>query len=85
MTVPKVVGDRSAQTIILDIETYLAFMMQASGRSWLDQARFDPDDRSAEASIAVANGTSAAALTGGGGGIAAAMAAGGMAGRMGAR
>jgi len=85
MTVPKVVGDRSAQTIILDIETYLAFLMQASNRSWLDQARYDSGDLSAEASIAVANGTSAAALTGGGGGIAAAMAAGGMAGRMAAR
>jgi len=56
MSVPKVVGDRSSQTISLDIETYLAFFGQASNRTYLDQASYDPGDRSAELSIAIANG-----------------------------
>ena len=78
MTVPKIVGDRTSQTIVLDVETYLAFISAASNRSYLNQSDYDPDDHSAEASIAVANGTSGAALTGAGGGISAAMAAGGL-------
>jgi hypothetical protein len=60
MTVPKIVGDQSSQTIQLDIESYLSFITAASNRSYLTQRDFDPDDLSADASIACANGTTAA-------------------------
>jgi len=56
MSVPGISGDRSSQTISLECETYLAFFSQASNRTYLDQANFDPGDRSAELSIAIANG-----------------------------
>ncbi|GAA3265868.1 hypothetical protein GCM10020258_34120 [Sphingomonas yabuuchiae] len=56
MSVPVVVGDRTSQTINLDVETYLAFFGQATGRTYLDQAAFDPGDRSADLSVAIANG-----------------------------
>lgn len=56
MSVPVVVGDRTSQTINLDVETYLAFFGQATGRTYLDQASFDPGDRSADLSVAIANG-----------------------------
>lgn len=59
MAVPKVVGDSKSQTILLDVESYLGFFSQASARSYLDQARFDPGDHSAELAIAIANGASA--------------------------
>lgn len=58
MAVPKISGDRASQTISLDVETYLAFFGQASNRTYLDQSTFDPGDRSAELSIAIANGAS---------------------------
>ncbi len=58
MSVPKILGDRSSQTISLEIETYLAFFGQASNRTYLDQQSFDPGDRSAELAIAIANGAS---------------------------
>lgn len=59
MAVPKISGDQTSQTISLEIETYLAFFGQASNRTYLDQASFDPGDLSAELSIAIANGASA--------------------------
>jgi hypothetical protein len=59
MSVPKVSGDRTTQTINLDVESYLAFFGQASNRTYLDQQSYDPADRSAELSIAIANGASA--------------------------
>lgn len=62
MSVPKIIGDQDGQTIIMSIESWLAFMSQASGRTWLAQARYDPDDHSPEAAIAVANGTKGNAL-----------------------
>lgn len=58
MAVPRISGSRSSQTITLEVETYLAFFGQASNRTYLDQAAFDPGDRSAELSIAIANGAS---------------------------
>ncbi|WP_298810627.1 hypothetical protein [uncultured Sphingomonas sp.] len=58
MAVPRIGGDRSSQTITLEVETYLAFFGQASNRTYLDQSSFDPGDRSAELSIAIANGAS---------------------------
>jgi hypothetical protein len=83
MSVPQIIGSSVSQTISLDIESYLAFLTQPSGRSYLSQAEFDPGDRSADASIAAANGTSGTGLADGG--AAAAMAAGGMTGALAAR
>lgn len=60
MTVPKIVGDKASQTISLEIESYLAFIRNASGRSYLNAADYDSGDLSAAASIACANGTTAA-------------------------
>lgn len=57
MNVPRITGSAREQTIVLEIESYLAFLTQASNRSYLSQQEFDSGDRSAEASIAVANGT----------------------------
>jgi hypothetical protein len=57
MNVPRIVGDATQQTIVIEVESYLAFLKQASGRSYLSQNEYDPGDLSAEASIAVANGT----------------------------
>ncbi|WP_242149629.1 hypothetical protein [Sphingomonas sp. BAUL-RG-20F-R05-02] len=56
MSVPKIVGDRTSQTVQLSVETYLAFFGQASNRTYLDQQSYDPGDRSAELAIAIANG-----------------------------
>lgn len=64
MTVPKITGSSETQVIQLDIESYLAFLAQPSNRSYLNQAEYDPGDLSAEASIAVANGTSGIGLSG---------------------
>lgn len=68
MMVPKIVGDRHSQTIQLTVDSYLAFIGEASNRTYLSQAEYDPGDLSAAASIAIANGTSGAGLSGGGGG-----------------
>lgn len=81
MSVPKIVGDRGSQAMVIDVETYLSFLTAPSNRSYLNQSDYDPEDLSAEASIAVANGTSGAGLTG----AAAASAAGGLIGGVAAR
>lgn len=44
------------QTIKLEIEGYKALLTQPSNRSYLDQARYDPDDQSASASVGSTNG-----------------------------
>ena len=62
MTVPKIIGDKDSQTIMMTVESWLSFMSAASGRSWLIQTKYDEDDLSAEASIAIANGTKVNAL-----------------------
>ena len=56
MSAPRIVGDRTSQTINLEVESYLSFFGQASNRTYLDQQSYDPDDRSAELAIAIANG-----------------------------
>lgn len=49
-------GSAQAGVIEISIETYLAALTPASNRNYLDQAHFDPLDRSAEATLAVING-----------------------------
>lgn len=49
-------GDERGLRITVQIEGYLAALSEASNRTYLDQERFDPDDLSAAASIAIANG-----------------------------
>jgi hypothetical protein len=56
MTLPRIAGDKESQVIQLEVETYLAFLKRASGRTYLDQARYDPGDQSARLAIAIANG-----------------------------
>jgi hypothetical protein len=51
-------GSPEGQTIEITIESYLAAFSQASNRTYLDQASFDPGDLSARAAIAIANGIS---------------------------
>lgn len=58
MTNLSIRGSAEAQVVEVEIETYLAILAPASNRTYLDQSYFDPDDRSAEASIAIANGIS---------------------------
>lgn len=67
-------GDARGQTISVTIESYLAVFSSPSNRTYLDQARYDPGDESARASIAIANGnyggaraTSGSSGSGGGG------------------
>lgn len=63
MTVPKIVGDASSQTIQLDIESFLSFLTAPSNRTYLSQPEFDSGDTSANASIAAANGQSGVGAT----------------------
>jgi hypothetical protein len=51
-------GDTDGQTIAITIESYLAAFSQASNRTYLNQADYDPDDLTAQAIIAIANGVS---------------------------
>lgn len=55
-------GSPESQTIDVQIESYLASLSAASNRTYLDQADFDSGDLSAEAAIAIANGTHGANL-----------------------
>ncbi|TCP33278.1 hypothetical protein [Sphingomonas sp. BK235] len=64
MTALSIEGDPAVgQTINLIIEGYLAAYSQASGRTYMDQALYDPADLSAKAAIAIANGNSGSPLT----------------------
>jgi hypothetical protein len=72
-------GNPETQTIEVQIEGYLASIRQASNRTYLDQAEFDPGDLSAEASIAIANGLTGTGLAGSGGGSGGAYGGGGSA------
>lgn len=56
MSSPKIAGDARSQVINLEVETWLAFLGQASNRTYLDQPRYDPGDLSGELAIAIANG-----------------------------
>jgi hypothetical protein len=68
MNTPKIAGSISAQTISMEIESYLPAIADASNRTYLDQAQFDSGDTSAAATIAAANGFSAAGNVGTGAG-----------------
>lgn len=57
-------GSAQAGVIEIAIETYLAVLTPASNRNYLDQSHFDPDDRSAEATLAVINGIGSTNNTG---------------------
>ncbi|MEC7398926.1 MAG: hypothetical protein VYD00_02780 [Pseudomonadota bacterium] len=63
-------GSAEDQILRVTIESYLAVFSEASNRTYLDQELVDPDDLSARASIAIANGNYGGASTrsGGGGG-----------------
>jgi hypothetical protein len=61
-------GSIEGQTLRMTIESYLAVFSEASGRSYLDQERFDPGDLSARAAIAIANGNYGGASSPGGAG-----------------
>lgn len=61
MTALSIAGSATTgQTINLTIEGYLAAFSAASNRTYLDQDQFDPDDLSARAAVALANGVSGA-------------------------
>lgn len=67
MSAMQIVGSPTEQTVKLDCESYLAALKKASGRTYLDQALFDPADNTAALKIGIANGAtkgvaSAAAL-----------------------
>lgn len=64
MTAASIAGDPKSQTIELSIESYLAALTDASNRTYLSQADFDPGDQSARAAIALANGVSGSQLLG---------------------
>lgn len=64
MSAIQIVGDPSQQTVKLDVESYLASIKQASGRTYLDQATFDPVDNTAALKIGVANGATSGVATG---------------------
>lgn len=49
-------GDERGLRITVQIEGYLAALSEASNRTYMDQERYDPDDLSAAAAIAIANG-----------------------------
>ncbi|ODU71351.1 MAG: hypothetical protein ABT11_04075 [Novosphingobium sp. SCN 66-18] len=56
MSAFQIVGEPAEQTVKLDVETYLASLKKASGRTYLDQAQFDTLDNTAALTIGVANG-----------------------------
>lgn len=55
MTNVRVRGSRQEQVIAVSIESARAMLSRAPGRTYLDQSRYDADDRSAEAAIGSAN------------------------------
>lgn len=60
MTALDIDGEPGSQIITVTIETYLAAFSRASGRTYLDQERYDPGDLSARAASSMANGVSGA-------------------------
>jgi hypothetical protein len=59
-------GSAEGQTLRVTIESYLAVFSEASGRSYMDQSRYDSGDESARAAVAIANGNYTGASGGGG-------------------
>jgi hypothetical protein len=62
-------GSGEEQMIEVTIESYLAVFSEASNRSYLDQANYDPGDQSARATLAIANGNYTGAPTQSGSGV----------------
>jgi hypothetical protein len=56
-------GSGEEQMIEVTIESYLAVFSEASNRTYLDQANYDPGDESARATVAIANGNYGGAAT----------------------
>ena len=69
MTIP---ARSSGQSIDLTIESYVSAYADASNRTYLDQERYDPDDKSARGMVAIGNnaggGTPAGQVLSAGGG-----------------
>lgn len=61
----KIIPSTASQTIQLSVENYLAAFAQASNRSYLNQADYDPADTSAQATLAAANMGRGSAVGGG--------------------
>lgn len=68
MSAMQIIGDPSQQTVKLDVESYLASLKQASGRSYLNQRDYDSVDNTAALKIGVANGATKG-VRGAGGGV----------------
>jgi hypothetical protein len=64
MSAVQLMGSPSGQTVKLDVESYLASLKQASNRSYLDQAEFDPLDNTAALTIGAANGATKGVVSG---------------------
>lgn len=62
MVAAPIKGSPDEQSVEVVIENYLASLSQVSGRTYLDQQSYDAGDLSAEAAIAIANGTGGAGL-----------------------
>ncbi|WP_454599127.1 hypothetical protein [Qipengyuania sp. SM2507] len=60
--------DESDQILVASIENYQAALTEGSGLTYLHQSEFDPGDRSAEQTLAAANGMQKAGVRGGNGG-----------------
>jgi len=65
MSAMQIVGEPESQTVRLEVESYLASLKRASGRTYLDQASFDPSDNTAALKLGVANGATRGVTTGG--------------------
>jgi hypothetical protein len=63
MSSVRIIGAPSSQTVEMDIENYLASLKGASGRTYMDQDKFDAGDLSARLKIAVANGFTKGAVS----------------------
>lgn len=57
MSSMQIEGQPSSQKVTVDVESYLAYLKQPSGRTYLDQSSFDPSDNTASLKIVAANGS----------------------------
>lgn len=64
MSAMQIVGDPDSQTVRLESESYLSSFKRASGRTYQDQASFDPSDNTAALKLGVANGATKGVSTG---------------------
>jgi hypothetical protein len=60
-------GSGEEQMIEVTIESYIDALSEASNRTYLDQENYDPGDKSARATLAIANGNYTGAATRSGG------------------